>query len=170
MIRRQVQIPSHIFDSMVTAGLTGRAEKLLPSQLQTLPPPPTPTLHVVNTHGNVGNWYTGAVPPDGGLNKPVLVFVQGLHSQASKWISDGMYAYAYNSGYRTGFVQLADSDGVGGSIGQNGAILAEQLQEITQFYSVPQVDIIAHSKGGDDTQAAIVFEGADKYIHEVFEL
>lgn len=132
--------------------------------------PPPATLHVVNTNGNAGNWYSGAIPPGGGLNEPVLVFIQGLHSNATQWFDDGMYQYAYSSGYRTAFVQLADSDGTGGSLQTNGAILAQQLQEITTYYGVPEVDIVAHSKGGDDTLAAIVYDGASQYVNEIFEL
>jgi hypothetical protein len=140
------------------------------SYATTLVTPPAATLHVVNTSGNSGNWYSGAVPSGGGQDKPVLVFVQGLHSSASQWFQDGMYQYAYDAGYRTAFVQLADSDGTGGSIQTNGSILTKQLQAITSDYGVSLVDIICHSKGGDDTQAAIAYDGANRYINEVFEL
>ena len=65
-----------------------------------------------------GAIYYGATPPGGGENKPVLVFVQGLHGQAStRWTNgNDMYSDAYNAGYRTAFVDLIDAGGTGGSV------------------------------------------------------
>jgi hypothetical protein len=140
------------------------------SDASTLATPPPATLHTVNSAGNTGNWYSGATPGNGQSGYPVLVFVQGLHSDATQWFQDSMYQYAYNSGYRTAFVQLADSDGTGGSMVANGSTLVRQLQAITSYYGVNKVDIIAHSKGGNDTQAAIVYDGANRYVNQVFEL
>ncbi|TGU79055.1 alpha/beta hydrolase, partial [Mesorhizobium sp. M00.F.Ca.ET.186.01.1.1] len=87
---------------------------------------PAPVLHDDNPNGHFGDWYTGAVPPNASNSKPVILFVQGLHSTYNTWYTtDGFYDAAYNAGYRTAFVQLKDADGTGGNMWTNGAKLAE---------------------------------------------
>lgn len=139
--------------------------------------PAAPSLIVRNASGNAGNWYAGAVPPNVDFSKPVLVFVPGLHSSAQTWFgqttysgTNDMYAYAYNNGYRTAFVNLGDSDGTGQSMWTNGSILAGTLAAITQYYHVTTVNIIAHSKGGIDSNAAVASYGAARYVGHIYTL
>lgn len=139
--------------------------------------PPAPTLVDVNPNGNEGDWLIGAIPPDYDPSKPVLVFVQGLHGQASNWWGptayygdNDMYAYAYNNGYRTAFVQFRDADGNAGSMWRNGSVLRQQLEAITKYFGVPRVNIVGHSKGGVDSNSAIVHYGAYPYVQNVFTL
>jgi hypothetical protein len=132
---------------------------------------PNPALHDDNPDGHVGDWYTGAIPPNASDDKPVLLFVQGLHSDYTTWTADDdYYTAAYNAGYRTAFVQLQDADGVGGSMWTNGKVLADVIKKVADYYHVSQINVIAHSKGGIDTQAALVHYGAHPYVNVVHQL
>ncbi len=134
--------------------------------------PPLPQNAGMSPDGTPGTIYYGATPPGGGTNKPVLVFVQGLHGQANTWWTNGndMYSDAYYAGYRTAFVDLIDAGGSGGSIWNNGQMLAGQLNTITAHYGVSSVNIVAHSKGGLDSNAAIVQYGAAPKVQTLFQL
>jgi pimeloyl-ACP methyl ester carboxylesterase len=126
----------------------------------------------------LNNIYYGAVPPDA-QSRPVLLFVHGLGGLAEDWwmgfeqfgLND-MYVIAYNRGYRTAFVTLNVSGerGPGQSVDVNGQTLGEQIAAVAQHYGVQQVDIVAHSKGGVDAQAAIVHYGAAPRVRNVFTL
>jgi PGAP1-like protein len=121
-------------------------------------------------------WY-GAIPPD--QRGPVLVFVHGISGIALDWWSatpysgtNDMYVDAYASGYRTAFVTLNTNGqrAPGNSMWINGQTLAKQLAYIANYYGVPKVDLVTHSKGGVDAQTAIVYYGASQYVNEVFTL
>jgi len=157
-----------------------------PVAASNLAAPPTPQPLRPTGNCSYDNVFYGAVPP-GGRQAPVLVFVHGLSGLASDWWSNlssaglnDMYIQAYNAGYRTAFVNLnvnpdtprdcsvvrrPANDMIG-----NGRVLSQQLDAITQYYGVDQVDIIAHSKGGIDAQAAIVWWGAWRKVRNVFTL
>lgn len=130
--------------------------------------PPPVQMGKANTHGQVstkelpppsndttpGTWFLGTAPPDADLNKPPVVFVQGLNSQAQSWWGEtayhglnDMYETAYNHGYRTAFVQLYDAGGNPSSPWDNGKLLAQMLDEIYHHFG-QKVNIVAHSKGG----------------------
>src|SRR5262249_42944752 len=83
-----------------------------------------------------------------------------------------MYEYAYNYGYRTAFVNLWDANGgwFEGSMWDNGQMLANQLNTISNFFGVPGVNVVAHSKGGVDTQAALVYYGAAPRVQKILTL
>jgi triacylglycerol esterase/lipase EstA (alpha/beta hydrolase family) len=132
---------------------------------------PAPTLINDNPSGKFGDWYVGAIPPNVDYNKPVILFVQGLHSDYTTWYnSDGFYDAAYNEGYRTAFVQLKDADGGGGSMWTNGSTLANVINKVKNYYGVSKINVIAHSKGGIDTQTALVHYGAYPYVNVVHQL
>lgn len=132
---------------------------------------PAPVLHNDNPNGNAGDWYTGAVPSQPSSDKPVILFVQGLHASYDRWLgSDSYYDAAYNAGYRTAFVQLPDADGSAGTMWTNGQVLADVIRKVADYYHVPQINIIAHSKGGIDTQTALVYDGAAPYVNVVHQL
>jgi len=108
--------------------------------------------------------FYGQIPPGGGADKPVLLFVHGLTGIAQDWWSDtaysgvnDMYLYAYNAGYRTAFVTLQPGGGRGPDANYylNGPILADQIKAVLQYYQVGTLDIITHSKGGIDAQDAL---------------
>lgn len=136
-----------------------------------------PTLVDVNPSAKEGDWLIGATPYNYDPNKPVLVFVQGLDGSSKSWYGETMYTnkndmydYAYNAGYRTAFVELRDSDGNAGSMWRNGSTLSNQLKSICEYFGVSKVNLVCHSKGGVDSQTAIVHYGAYKYVDKVFTL
>jgi hypothetical protein len=121
--------------------------------------------------------WVGAIPANSST-KPVLVFVHGLHGKAPNWWgptsyygTNDMYAKAYASGYRTAFVSLDDeADGPASSMWTNGETLNRQLDVILGYYGVSSVNIIAHSKGGVDTNSALVHYGASSKIQKIVTL
>ncbi len=125
-----------------------------------------------------GTWLLGATPESVDINKPPIVFVQGLHCTAREWWADttyyghnDMYERAYKAGYRTAFVQLYDAAGANQAANNwdNGAMLADLLKKIYDHFG-EKVNIVAHSKGGIDTQTAIVYNNAHSYVNEVVTL
>jgi triacylglycerol esterase/lipase EstA (alpha/beta hydrolase family) len=119
----------------------------------------------------------GATPPNVDLSKPPIVFVQGMNGKAQAWWSEtryhgvnDMYEIAYQNGYRTAFVQLYDAAGNGSATPwDNGKLLAQMLAQIYSYFG-QKVNIVAHSKGGPDTQAALVEYGAYPYVNKVVTL
>jgi pimeloyl-ACP methyl ester carboxylesterase len=135
----------------------------------------------------IDNIFYGDVPPGGGNGK-VIVFVHGLSGLAEDWWKDNtaaglndMYILAYEAGYRTAFVNLnimpdtvppdclvqrrPANDMIG-----NGKLLHQQIDAITAHYSVDQVDIVSHSKGGIDAQAAVVWWDTWPKVRNIFTL
>ena len=125
-----------------------------------------------------GQWFLGDTPPNYNSSKPPIVFVQGKNGNATAWYGEtfyyginDMYTKAYEAGYQTVFVQLYDAAG-NGSENQytNGRLLASMLKSISQHFNGQKVNIIAHSKGGPDTQAALIHYGAHAYVGRVITL
>lgn len=125
-----------------------------------------------------GEWFLGDRPPNYSSSKPPIVFVQGKNGNATAWYGEtsyhgvnDMYTKFYEAGYQTVFVQLYDAAG-NGSENQytNGRLLASLLKEISQHFNGQKVNIIAHSKGGPDTQAALIHYGAHAYVGRVITL
>lgn len=125
-----------------------------------------------------GEWFLGDRPPNYNSSRPPIVFVQGKNGNATAWYGEtsyhgvnDMYTKFYEAGYQTVFVQLYDAAG-NGSENQytNGRLLASLLREISQHFNGQKVNIIAHSKGGPDTQAALIHYGAHQYVGKVITL
>ncbi|WP_139785728.1 alpha/beta fold hydrolase [Cytobacillus gottheilii] len=125
-----------------------------------------------------GEWFLGSIPSNVNHNKPPIVFVQGRNGSAKSWYEDtehhginDMYTKAYEAGYQTVFVQLHDAAGDGSATQyDNGELLAGMLAEIHDHFGGKKVNIVAHSKGGPDTQAALVHYGAHPYVGKVITL
>jgi pimeloyl-ACP methyl ester carboxylesterase len=121
--------------------------------------------------------YYGAVPPENPAG-PVLVFVHGYRGTADNWWTitshdelNDMYIMAYQAGYRTAFVSLGGPDGSEtGTMWANGEVLRWQLGIIANHYGVDTLDIVAHSKGGVDTEAYVVHYGGWRLVRHVFTL
>ncbi|MCI0765108.1 hypothetical protein [Bacillus sp. TL12] len=126
---------------------------------------------------NPGDWFLGEKPLNYDENRPPLVFVQGRNGSADSWYGktvyhdvNDMYDYAYRAGYQTVFVQLYDAAGKGSaSQWDNGKLLAAKLEEIYNHFG-KKVNIVAHSKGGIDTQAALIQYGANRFVGKVITL
>ena len=151
------------------------ASPVLSAEGQGNPPDPQPL--PPTGIGWLDNIYYGAVPPQSD-QAPVLVFVHGLGRTAKDWWTasgeygvNDMYAAAYQAGYRTAFVTLDFPENEPPhNMWDNGETLSRQLKAITGYYGVDQVDIVGHSKGGIDAQAAIVYYGAWQQVRSVFTL
>ena len=125
-----------------------------------------------------GEWFLGSTPPNYNPNRPPIVFVQGKNGSSTSWYGEttyhginDMYTKAYEAGYQTVFVQLYDAAGNGSSNQyRNGQLLASMLAQISRHFGGQKVNIIAHSKGGPDTQAALIHYGAHPYVGRVITL
>ncbi|PTM57496.1 esterase/lipase family protein [Desmospora activa] len=122
-----------------------------------------------------GTWFV-EVPANPDPSKPPLVFVQGLNGCSDSWFGETQYygandmaAIARQNGYRTVFVDLHDSGGSAANQWDNGRMLADLLGQIYNRYG-QRVNIVAHSKGGIDTQAALIHHGAHPYVGRVITL
>ena len=116
--------------------------------------------------GTPGQWYLGSTPDDVDPNKSPIVFVHGLNSSAAAWWNDNdMYDTAFANGYETAFIDLYPTQ----NMWDNGQLLSDKLEEIYNHFGEKTV-VIAHSKGGIDTQAALVHYRAYPYVHTVITL
>lgn len=124
-----------------------------------------------------GEWFLGQKPANYDENKTPILFVQGRNGNADSWYGktvyhemNDMYDYALKAGYQTVFIQLYDAAGKGSaSQWDNGKLLAQKLEEIYNHFG-KKVNIVAHSKGGIDTQAALVGYGANRFVGNVITL
>jgi pimeloyl-ACP methyl ester carboxylesterase len=135
------------------------------------PPDPQPDPSWLNSI------YYGAVPPEN-PDGPVLVFVHGYGGVADNWWTttpydelNDMYIMAYQAGYRTAFVSLGGPDGSEtGSMWDNGLLMRWQLGVIASHYGVDTLDVVAHSKGGVDVEAAVAHYESWRLVRHVFTL
>lgn len=96
-------------------------------------------------------------PAAGNESGPVVLFVHGYTGSHGSWTgSNEATRMACESGYRVAAVDLPAS----GSIWRNAWELAQKLEAVATYYDVPRVDIVAHSKGGVDSQTATAFFNA----------
>ncbi|WP_421380648.1 esterase/lipase family protein [Bacillus salacetis] len=117
--------------------------------------------------GVPGQWYSGDAPGYIDPNKPVLVFVHGINSSSKTWWeNNNMYQTAYNNGYQTAFIDVhPDRD-----MRENGAIIKERLHDIYNYFGQKKIVIVAHSKGGIDSQNALVEYNAYPYVSNLITL
>jgi len=162
-------------------------EILFPRALraQNPPTPPAPTPDPV-----YANIFYGAVNPSfSSFKTPVLVFVPGLGGLACDWYSTGssgnapcmnngaadpannMYAYAYQWGYRTAFINPnTDNTPANSSIQADGVVLQSSIPRVASHFNVSQMYLIGHSKGGLDLQQAILNGGITPYVKGIFTI
>jgi len=116
---------------------------------------------------DAGNIYYGATPSNLRAGSPVIVFIHGYSSRASTWWDgNDMYNKAFADGYRTAFVSVnPDKD-----MWVNGQLFNNMLGTITNRFGVNRVVVVAHSKGGLDTDAALVHYGAKNKVARVITL
>ncbi|PZD96059.1 alpha/beta hydrolase [Paenibacillus sambharensis] len=123
-----------------------------------------------NTGGTPGSWTQGDRPPVVDPAKPAILFVHGLNSSAKVWYeSNDMYQQAFDNGYETAFINLHDISGTSQNMWDNGRLLADKIKEISNHFGKKLV-IVAHSKGGIDTQTALVHYNAHVYVTNVITL
>ncbi|MGR3764045.1 esterase/lipase family protein [Rossellomorea sp. NS-SX7] len=116
--------------------------------------------------GVPGQWYVGTTPSYVAPSKHPVLFVHGLNSSSNTWWNDNnMYDTAYQNGYETSFIDLYPTK----TMWDNGALLAGKIRDIYNYFG-EKVVIVAHSKGGIDTQSALVHYGAYPYVARVITL
>ncbi|WLR41270.1 hypothetical protein LC087_10005 [Bacillus carboniphilus] len=113
-----------------------------------------------------GEWFLGDIPTEIDYSKAPLVFVHGLNSSAETWTDDNdMDEMVYENGYESAYINLYPEE----DMWDNGKLLKEKLEEIYDHFG-RKVILVTHSKGGIDSQAALVHEGADEYVEKVITL
>lgn len=116
---------------------------------------------------DAGNIYYGATPTNLKAGSPVIVFIHGYSSRASTWWDgNDMYTKAFNDGYRTAFVSVHPDK----NMWVNGQLFNTMLGTITARFGVSKVVVVAHSKGGLDTDAALVHYGATNKVERAITL
>lgn len=116
--------------------------------------------------GVPGQWYVGTTPSYVAPSKHPILFVHGLNSSSNTWWNENnMYDTAYQNGYETAFIDLYPTK----NMWDNGALLAQKIRDINNYYG-EKVVVVAHSKGGIDTQSALVHYGAFPYVARVITL
>ena len=124
---------------------------------QAAPAPTAPT--PAPAPGGPANIFYGGINPAASVVSPVILFVHGLGSNAEYWFTNGnnMYQDVYNSGYRSAYISMnADNSGNTAPIAQNAQTLQGLMPIILQHFNVQQVYIVSHSKGGMDTEVAML--------------
>ncbi|BAB05615.1 triacylglycerol lipase [Halalkalibacterium halodurans] len=117
--------------------------------------------------GNPGHWYAGDDPGSIDPNKAPIVFVHGLNSSSHTWWDgNDMYDTARANGYQTAFVDLYPVK----DMWDNGSMLATMLEEIYHHFGRKPLVLVTHSKGGVDSQTALVHYGAHPYVSNVITL
>ncbi|MGI8313757.1 esterase/lipase family protein [Halobacillus mangrovi] len=116
--------------------------------------------------GTPGRWYAGATPDSVSAPKFPILFVHGFNRSSETWYENNdMYRTAYENGYETAFIDLHPDK----NMWDNGALLAEKLKEMYEYFG-EKVVVVAHSKGGIDTQTALVHYGAIPYIERMITM
>src|SRR5699024_11748007 len=81
-----------------------------------------------------------------------------------------MYETAFDAGYQKAFIQMHDARGETADMWDNGELLAEKIDEISDHFDGKPITIVAYSKGGVDTQTALVHYGAWDKVDNVSTL
>ena len=111
----------------------------------------------------------GATPDNFNDESPVLIFVHGWIDNGYGWffIGNQMYDKAYKNGYQTTFLNQSQT----GSLESNGQVVAGMIRQISSHFSnTKNIIIIAHSKGGLDSEYAMYKYGVDSLIKGVITL
>jgi pimeloyl-ACP methyl ester carboxylesterase len=131
---------------------------------------PTPQLVAPQYGQNISSKsiHYGATPANLDPKKPVIVYVHGFSDLAGIWFGNNnqMYANTYNAGQHAVFVAMTAGEGMW----ENGEILADMLDIITEHYGVEQVVIVAHSNGGKASEVAMITENRRNKVSRVISL
>ncbi|MBM7094434.1 alpha/beta fold hydrolase [Bacillus sp. H-16] len=125
----------------------------------------------IGTPGEPGTVMIGEMPDNPDPDKPVLLFVQGLTNNSGAWYEgNAMYSTARDAGYETAFVELYDSGGEPRSYWNNGAMLANQIEQISHYFNGKDIVVLGYSKGGVDAQAALIHYGKHHLVRDVITI
>ncbi len=116
--------------------------------------------------GTPGKWYTGEKIDNVLENSFPILFVHGINRSSTTWrVDNDMAEVTAKNRIETAYIDLHPAD----DMWKNGRLLAEKLKDIYQYFN-EKVVVVAHSKGGIDTQAALVHYGASPYVSRVLTL
>lgn len=112
--------------------------------------------------------YYGATPNTVDPNKPVIVYVHGFIDLNNLWfiLGNNMYDNTYNANQNCAFVAMTRGQGMW----QNGQLLANMLDDITQHFGVNKVVIVAHSNGGKASEVAMITHNRRHKVERVISL
>lgn len=112
--------------------------------------------------------YYGASPEYVNPNKPVIVYVHGFIDLNNAWFIPGnnMYDNTFNANQNCAFVAMTR----GGGMWQNGQLLADMLDDITQHFGVSDVVLVAHSNGGKASEVAMITHNRRHKVERVISL
>jgi triacylglycerol lipase len=120
-----------------------------------------------NPGGVPGQWYAGDTPGFVDPNKPVVVFVHGINSSSRTWWeNNNMYQTVLNNGYQTAFIDVHPDK----NMWDNGSIINSRIRDIYNHFGQKKIVIVAHSKGGIDSQNALVHYGAHPFVSNLITL
>jgi pimeloyl-ACP methyl ester carboxylesterase len=101
------------------------------------------------------------------LNKPVIVFVHGFNAGPDTWYGDNGFTHpAIEANYRVAVVELHGDE----SFSTNAGLLTSAFPAIAAYYDVRKLVVVSHSKGGVDTDAALLFGGMTDRVKSVITL
>jgi pimeloyl-ACP methyl ester carboxylesterase len=114
--------------------------------------------------GLPGRWFIDEeVSNTGGF--PIF-FVHGINTSSDTWIQENdMLQIMRGAGYQSVFIDLHPDE----DMKRNGEILAEKLREMHEYFN-EKIVVVSHSKGGIDTQSALIHYGASDYVKRVITL
>lgn len=116
--------------------------------------------------GDPGYWFTGDPIEAPDPQKPPIVFIHGLNGSSSIWFDENdMSKQAWKNGYETAYIDLyPDKD-----MRDNGALLSSKLREMYEHFGRKMI-LVSYSKGGIDTQSALIYHDAYRYVEHVITL
>lgn len=114
--------------------------------------PPAPIYKCGDAPAKLNQVLFGAVPPNS-EDKPVILFVHGWGDNGYSWFSakNDWYQKCYNEGFKTAFCFQSSYD----AFQENGKVVAEMIRRTAKKFNTTNIIIIAHSKGGLDTEWAL---------------
>ncbi len=108
----------------------------------------------------------GATPSN--YNGKVILFNHGYIdlNQGQFLFDNSFYQDSYTEGYQAIFVATTRGEG----IWENGKLLAESIDIVTQRFNVPQVYLVGHSNGGKASEAAMFQYNKKDKVSRAFAL
>lgn len=114
--------------------------------------------------GKPGHWFIDEEAAN--TNGFPILFIHGINTSSKTWLTDNdMLPITRGAGYQSVFIDLHPDE----DMWKNGEILAEKLREMHEYFN-EKIVIVSHSKGGIDTQSALVHFGASAHIERVITL
>lgn len=101
-------------------------------------------------------------------NGQVILFNHGyIDLNETQFLFDNQfYQEAFDNGYQAVFVATTR----GGTVWDNGRILAQAIDRVTQKFNVADVIFIGHSNGGKSAETAMTIYGKNEKVSKVFSL